>query len=625
MKYNVQDLNTAKSLDIVVCTTPIRPTPTDYPPFGSMAVIQALRAAGWDPYFYDIDGLRPSFAEVETFFAERQPDVLGISAVVSTAYTYTKQLARMVRRVSPRTRIVLGGNLAASAEIMHRLAGIDYCVSGEGEVVVVNLMSYLQDRAERRGLSGDDHDALSRVRGLSYLRPDGQMTFTGFETRLPPAEIADPDYTILETRSRIGNFITDPMTNPAFAWDPRAHEPKRKGKMMGTVVSTKGCVARCTFCHRWEKGYRAFDAEKVVGMIKYLMERYNVGFIQFGDENFGSDRAEVSALIEAVKPLDILYSIAGVRCRTVDPELLRRLKESGCVSVYYGMETGSQRILDVMEKNTTLQHNLNAAKWTVEAGLYTIYQLVVGMPGENDETISESIETFKKCTELLPENPIKRLSVNFIQALPGTPVYEYARLKGLIGRSLAEEEKYLELISDIDAADDTKFLNFTDCDYLTVQSWRRRLILECIAHYRRVRGLPAPSLSDIYEHVVLQRLDPARYEALRLEAEKKEGGLSYTKGGYFNLQRSLYYDIIAAYLYPVRTPVLWLWLLAREYQRLGPASFARRVRETLRHRIFGSGYDSYNDYRSLRKVVDGGAPKPAGDTELAMAPFRAGR
>src|SRR5437588_9544418 len=106
-------------MKIVINTTPIRPVPTTYPPFGSMAVIQSLRGAGYDPYFYDIDGLRPSFEEVELFFAERRPDVLGISAVVSTAYSYTKRLGRMIRRVSPKTRIVLGGNLAASAEILH--------------------------------------------------------------------------------------------------------------------------------------------------------------------------------------------------------------------------------------------------------------------------------------------------------------------------------------------------------------------------------------------------------------------------------------------------------------------------------------------------------------------------
>ena len=91
-------------MNIVLCTTPIRPSPTNYPPFGSMALIQSLRSAGYDPYFYDIDGLRPSFEQVVDFFKERAPDVLAVSAVVSTAYAYTKKLVHAVKEVSRKRK-----------------------------------------------------------------------------------------------------------------------------------------------------------------------------------------------------------------------------------------------------------------------------------------------------------------------------------------------------------------------------------------------------------------------------------------------------------------------------------------------------------------------------------------
>ena len=100
-----------------------------------MAIMQSLRAAGYDPFLLDIDGKRPPFEEVEAFFTREQPDILGVSAVVSTAYAYTKKLVRMVRRVSPKTRIMLGGNLAASAEILHRLTGIEENFRLEDEAV----------------------------------------------------------------------------------------------------------------------------------------------------------------------------------------------------------------------------------------------------------------------------------------------------------------------------------------------------------------------------------------------------------------------------------------------------------------------------------------------------------
>ncbi|MBI5202726.1 MAG: B12-binding domain-containing radical SAM protein [Elusimicrobia bacterium] len=610
-------------MKIVICTMPIRPTPTDFPPFGSMQVISALRKAGYDPQFYDIDAQRPSFEQVEAYFTKAQPDVLGISAVVSTAYAYTKKLSRMVRRVSPKTRIVLGGNLAASAEILHRLAGIDYCAAGEGELVSVNLMNYLKDRLER-GLSGDDYEKLKTIKGLTYLDEKGEMTFTGYEFKIGAEEFEVPDYSILEQFSDIKLYVNEPTVRPDFMADPRTFEPHRKGKKMATLLTSKGCVARCTFCHRWDKGYRAWPTETIMKTVKYLIERYNVGYFQVGDENFGSDKRQINEFIEAIKPYDVLYDVAGVRVRTVEPTLLKRLRESGCVAAYYGMETGSPRILEVMEKNISLEQSINGARWTKEAGLFTVYQLVLGMPGENHETIGETIEFLKKTTEILEEPPVRKLSINFIQALPGTPVYEYARFKCLLGKSLKEEEAYLELDSDVEAADDTKFINFTDWDYLTVQSWRRRIILECTAHYRKVRNLPPPSVMEIYQHTLLRYISPKRYEALKAEAAAKDG-LDYNTGGYFNLQRSLFYDVISAYLYPIRTPLLWLWLLVREYKRLGPATFAGHVWEALKRRIAGPSHDAFADYRSLRKVVDGVTPAPAGPTEAAMAPLRAGR
>jgi len=79
---------------ILIITTPLRPTPTDFPPMGSLSVITALHKAGFDKTeFYNVDFLRPSFAEVLDYIENNKPDILGISAVVSTAYEYTKNLS----------------------------------------------------------------------------------------------------------------------------------------------------------------------------------------------------------------------------------------------------------------------------------------------------------------------------------------------------------------------------------------------------------------------------------------------------------------------------------------------------------------------------------------------------
>jgi radical SAM superfamily enzyme YgiQ (UPF0313 family) len=559
-----------------------------------MAVIQSLRQIGCDPIFFDIDALRPSFDQVIERFRKEAPDLIGISAVVSTAYAYVKRLCLRLKEVLPGVTLVVGGNLAASAELLHRFCRVDLCVIGEGERIIQNLVHGLERTGGR--LSEEE---LSRIRGITFLGRDGQMRFTGYEESIPAAELADPDYSILERYSRIDHFFQDPFTRGDFAQDPRSKQSHRAGRRMGTVISTKGCVARCTFCHRWDRGFRQISPRKVLGRIRHLMERRNVGFVMFGDENFGSDLKALDELIDGIRPLDLLWQVGGVRARTLDTERLRRMREAGCVALYYGFETGSADILKIMEKNLPLEKNFQVARATYEAGLYTIYQLVLGMPGENDRTISETIEMARQITEFLPQPPDQRLSINYIQALPGTPVYEYARARGLIGPRLEDEDEYLTRISDVNASDDTRFLNFTDSPHLTVKSWRPRILYEASAHWYRKQRSPVPEQSG---------------EAFPL----------YQRGGYFNLHSVRRCVLLSKAFYPMRGLLVALWTLASSFRRTPPRIFAAHLWEWILWTLRGKRPES-GDYRSLRETMRGLAETTSTPPAEAMRPLRLGR
>lgn len=602
-------------MKIVICTTPIRPAPTLYPPFASMALIKSLRSAGYDPYFYDIDGLRPSFEEVVEFFREYAPDAVGISAVVSTAYAYTKKLVQAIREVSPHTKVVVGGNLAASSELLLKLCKVDVCGIGEGEGVIVNLARYWEQHR-----TADDYSQLRQVKGIAYLDEDGEMTFTGYDIPIRAEEFLDPDWTILEQYSRIDHFISDnPLSWYDFHRDPRSHEPHRIGKKLATVVSAKGCVAKCTFCHRWDKGYRHWPVDRIIDGIKHLKDVYNVGFIAFGDENFGSDRRKLDELIEKMKPLDILYKVHGVRVRSVDPDLLKRMKDSGCVSVLYGMETGSPRMLEIMEKNADLQMNIDAARWTHEAGLYTTYQMVLAMPGEDHKTIAETNDFIRQITEFLPEPPRRRLSMNYIQALPGTPVYEYARERGMIGKTLEDEESYLISISDVDAKDDVKMLNFTAYDYFTVQSWRPRIIFDAqLNWYKKHNWIP--------EHEALKAifLDTGDVD------DATEAAEDYSQHGFFNLptvlinRPSFYRFMSLPFCSPLRAVFPLFYVFTKKTSRdLSKKQYLACLWDWVCNRLkHGPGL---KDYRSMRRVMKDRTPAPTTKSEESMLPLREGR
>ena len=403
-------------MKICICTTPIRPKPTDFPPIGSMAIIQALRNIDEKASFYHIDYHRYNHSQNSEYFASQQFDMVGISAVVSTAYAYTKYLAQLIKNVGPKTIVFVGGNLAASAEILHRKANVDYCVIGDGEIIVQNLVKAIKEKKT----SSDD---LSKILGITYVDSKNKFTFTGYGHPLPASMIERPDYSILEDDNSINGYIFERSGYP-WVLDENYNE-REKGKKQAFVVVAKGCVARCTFCHRFEKGYRVSPVDSIINHMKMLKEQYNVKYLQIGDENFGSYKDETIKLIRAMKSLEFIWMVGGVRAHTVNLDVLKLWKENGCVSVSYGIESGSPTMLKVMEKKVSLEQNIKALKATYESGLATFAQLVVGMPGETDETIEETIDFLLRTMPYYPDlfrNKVTFLcSINYAQALPGTP------------------------------------------------------------------------------------------------------------------------------------------------------------------------------------------------------------
>ena len=552
-------------MKICICTTPIRPRPTPFPPFGSMAIIQSLRHIGEQAAFYHIDYWRPTHDEIVAYFTEHQFDVVGISAVVSTAYAYTKYLSELIRRVSPNTVILVGGNLAASAEILLRKCQVDFCVAGDGELIIQELITAL--REGRR-----NYDRLRMIKGICFLDERGQFYFSGYGARPSAEAIEWPDYDILEADGSLAHYVSEATD----VFDGVVSPQQTEGKRFATVITTKGCVARCTFCHRWEKGFRALPVDGIVEHVQQLKDRYNVGFVSIGDENFGSDRKLTKELVTRLGELGIVWRASGVRARTVDAETLKYWKANGCASAFYGIESGSQTMLDVMEKNVTVQMNINALRYTHEAGVFTIVQLVLGMPGETDDTIRETIEFLKTVVSYLHVDrsipPSALIGINYAQALPGTPLYEHARQHGLIGQQVDDEEKYLIRISDTDAYSTDHFINYTGQPLLKVLMWRRWMCAEVDAHYMQQALGITLSLTQVVRHfgriftrVVARRLGLERFrplatgrhvqdllihgrQELRNGAEELEKDAAsdsmvrhlYSTNGYFNIQPSYF-------------------------------------------------------------------------------------
>lgn len=483
-------------LKILLCNIAIRNKPDPFPPVACTTLMNMLKRNGYDCFFYDIDVLRPSDDELTEFFRKNHFDIVGISAVVSTGYKYSKKLAGCIKRASPRTLIILGGNLAAAYETVLQKCDIDVCVIGEGERVLLNLVRHWE--IYRNFAPNDD---LSRIKGLAFREKGGGVLFTGYEKLIEACEIEEPDYAYLERYSNIRQYIFDPLTRRDFSCDPRAYESKRKNKKAATLFASKGCINSCSFCHRWVKGYRVIPVKQVISSIKYLMERYHVGFFCISDECFGEDSQWLEQFIEHVKPLDILFQIGGARVSLVkkNPTIMKRLKAIGLTAIYFGIESGSDKILKMMNKNTTRAENLQALKLCQNDGIFTVIQLVIGMPGENDQTIDETIEFIKDATESLPYSP--QVAVNYLQILPGTPCYDFMRNRGLLGKTVEDEEKYLLGVSDVNASEFRQYVNVSESPLPQVRLWKLKIYLLPTIHWLKGHGWTFPARQNCEQNI----------------------------------------------------------------------------------------------------------------------------
>ena len=242
--------------------------------------------------FYDIDMLYPDDDELEKYFKETKPDVVGLSAVVSTCYMQVKRIAKIIRKIKKETLIVCGGYLTAAANVVLRKTEVDICVVGNGEIAWVGLLKFYKKHLEL-GKNKLDIDKLLKIKGIAFLDED-ELKFSGYGTTLPGCEMSFPNFEylksgLLDQPEIVKNYFRKFKDNEIFSMDSRSYEKHRKQNMVG-IFTSKGCVAKCTFCQRGSKGYIVYNLDKLEKYLKHLVEEHDVGYLYIDDENFGSNK-----------------------------------------------------------------------------------------------------------------------------------------------------------------------------------------------------------------------------------------------------------------------------------------------------------------------------------------------
>lgn len=210
------------------------------------------------------------------------------------------------------------------------------------------------------------------------------------------------------------------------------------------IYASIGCPYSCTFCTNRKTTHLRHSVGYIIDHIRFLVDKHKITFIDFEDPCFNSSESWVYDFTSALKNLDkpLRYRIYGARSDLVSESMLEHLSETGCVSIYFGFESGDQRMLDLMQKGMTVEQNIRAIMYAQKLGIYAPVQLITGHSCETQESIDQTMRVIKN-----KGIPFEDLKVREIMPIPGTPIFEEFTRDGKI----TDVMKYLMQISKTDS------------------------------------------------------------------------------------------------------------------------------------------------------------------------------
>jgi radical SAM superfamily enzyme YgiQ (UPF0313 family) len=379
-------------MKITLVNPPYPPSVHSHPPFIplGLAYLGAVALqAGHEVSIIDCQAEKLSAETFRSRIAKAHSDIVGFTAT-TLLYKSAMKLVATTKEVQPDAVTVLGGSHGSfwDKNALQEYPHLDIVVRREGENTFIELAEKLQTKT-----------ALSGVLGITYRDIDGKI-------------IRNSDRPYIEN--------LDALPFPAHHLLP-LENLKHNGKIIFPLVSSRGCVYWCDFCstvRMFGRGYRMRSAKNVVDEMQLVHEKYGVDQVTFYDDAFSVDRNRVLEICRELRDRNLkLKWDCGTRVDMVDRELLETMHNAGCFAVWLGVESGSEFILGAMNKKIKIEQTKQAYKTAHQVGLMTIANVVLGFPGETEQTALQTINLVK---ELNPDD------VGFYIATPypGTPMYE---------------------------------------------------------------------------------------------------------------------------------------------------------------------------------------------------------
>lgn len=389
-----------------------------YPPLGTLYAASYLREQGYDVALFDA-----MLADSEQEWAEaldrHQP---RYAILYEDNFNYLSKMCllrmreaayRMAAMAKERSCLVIACGADATDHTREYLQqGVDYVLLGEGEITLVELLDSLTGRSQQ---------PVEQILGLAYQVPESPRE------RPDQLSLASDGNGKLAIHRSSRPIMRDLDSLPFPAWDlvdiPRyqALWRERHGYYSMNMVTTRGCPFHCNWCAKpiWGQRYNTRSPENVVAEMKWLRETYHLDHIWFVDDIMGLKPGWLSRFADLLEQEQLRIPF---KCLSRVDLLLRggdidALSRAGADIVWVGAESGSQNILDAMEKGTTVGQIYEACRRLQEAGIRVAFFLQFGYPGETREDVEKTLQMVRDCQ---PDD----IGMSVSYPLPGTTFFE---------------------------------------------------------------------------------------------------------------------------------------------------------------------------------------------------------
>jgi anaerobic magnesium-protoporphyrin IX monomethyl ester cyclase len=406
-----------------------------------------------------------AWSKVEEIVRALGADLFGLSCWTANRRGVAL-VASAIKAMHPRAHVVVGGPHATplAREMLAYHPQIDTVAVGESEVTFLELLERLESGRPTEGIAG------------TAYRVDGRI-------EMGPARDAVEDL--------------DTIASPHDYFDTHI------------VMTSRGCPWRCTFCGAeasWGRGYRAQSVPYVLDALEKALARAPVQMIQIKDDTFTTNRKRVIALCRGIRErkLQFLWS-CDTRVDVLSDELLHEMRLAGCERLSLGVESGSQKILDAIDKKITADEIVHSTELAKKWGIKVRYYMMIGNRGE-------TMDTFRETLAFLDRAKPHQYIFAALSVYPGTRDYDEAVKQGWLDADLYFERDFQELKTTFDASEeDTAFFR----DWFQRNKGLKESFSEGVTEYREIAG----RLGD--HHAAQMDLGAAYYREGRLdEAER---------------------------------------------------------------------------------------------------------